>query len=120
MRARGDGPTARIVVTKLGRNQALNKHNVSEIRSEKTHGSTAVQKGTEDASGVAETENREGEELKVTSKFPCQVHQEDSQTLRAKAEGTTHDDENIKRLCLVLKRVQILDSYKCDPGSTTD
>lgn len=60
----------------------------------------------EDASGVGEIENREGEEIKAKSRFPCQVHQEVSQTTRAKAEGTTTDrDEDIKKLCLVLKRV---------------
>lgn len=75
MRARGDGPTARTVTIELGSDQALTKHNASEIRGEKTHGSKVVQKGMGDASGVAEIENRQGEEFKATSRFPCQVHQ---------------------------------------------
>lgn len=108
MRARGDGPSARTLVTELGRHQALNKHDVREIRGEQTHGSQVIQKGMEDASGRAEIENREGEEFKSTATFPCQVHQEVSQIARAEAEGTTHDG-GIKKLCLA---VQILDSYK--------
>lgn len=74
----------------------------------------------EDASGVAKRKKREGAELKAISRFPSQVHQEVSQTTGAKAEGTTLSDEDIKRLCLVFKRVWMLDSYKYGPGSTND
>lgn len=38
----------------------------------------------EDANGVGEVENREIEELKAKPSFPFQVHQEVSQTTRAK------------------------------------
>lgn len=85
-------------------NQALDKHIVSEIGGEKL-GSKIVQKGMEDASGVGKIENREGEEVKATPRFPCQVYQEVSQTTRAKGQGTTHRDEDIKRVCLALKSV---------------
>lgn len=38
----------------------------------------------EDASGVDELEKREREGLKAKLRFPCQVHQEVSQTTKAK------------------------------------
>lgn len=47
-------------------------------------------------------------------------HKSQRHVAPSQAGSITHNDEDIKRPYMVLKRVWILDSYKCGPGYTTD